>query len=466
MDRYALLSPTDFPLGRVSMSQQNSRICIVSRLAIIGTVLVFTLSPDFALSQSEISPRFTGTVQAIRRAEPAVVNIEGNKPASSVTGARSDTQQVNGMGAGVIIDSRGYILTNQHVVQDVGRIEVTLSSGRQYIGRLIARDSETDLALIKIDARTALPVITCGTSSDLMRGEPVIAIGNPYGYHHTVTEGIISALHRDIPVNGVQDYPDLIQTDASINPGNSGGPLLNAEGIMIGINAAVRMGAQGIGFAIPVDRATEVAADMIIQHRRGAFQSPLKVETVYDKGKSAVRVIRSSYDSVDQGDVIATVNGRPVSNRLHYELALIGKRSGSRIEIEVDRDGEALVASLKLDSRGTPRTQLVSTANSSIRDQVYREMGIQLEPANATLVNEIDSSYKGGLKITSVRSASPADKAQIQEGDILVGLLEWQTPNWEDLNWIMKSKEMRSADSPKFHIMRNQEVFWGTLELQ
>lgn len=447
------------------MSQQDSRICITSRIAIIGMLLNCFLAADFAYSQNENSPRFTGTVKAIRRAEPAVVNIEGNKPASSVTGSPSDTQQVNGMGAGVIIDPRGYILTNQHVVQDVGRIEVTLSSGRQYIGRLIARDSKTDLALVKIDARTELPVIECGTSSDLMRGEPVIAIGNPYGYHHTVTEGIISALHRDIPVNGVQDYPDLIQTDASINPGNSGGPLLNAEGLMIGLNAAVRMGAQGIGFAIPVDRATEVAADMIIQHRRGAFESPLRVQTTYSKGKSVLRVLRSSYNGIKAGDVVTSVNNRVVKNRLQYELALVGKRKGSNLDIEVNSSGQTKVASFKLDSRGTARTQLVSSSTRSVKDQVYSKLGIQLEPASSVRVQEVDNSYKGGLRVTSVRVNSPADVAQIQEGDILVGLLEWQTPNWDDLSWILKSDEMQKATSPKFHIMRDEDVFWGNLEL-
>ena len=448
------------------MSQQDSRICITSSIARIGLLLTCFLAADFAYAQNENSPRYTRTVQAIRRAEPAVVNIEGNKPASSVTGSPSDTQQVNGMGAGVIIDPRGYILTNQHVVQDVGRIEVTLSSGRQYIGRLIARDSKTDLALVKIDARTELPVIECGTSSDLMRGEPVIAIGNPYGYHHTVTEGIISALHRDIPVNGVQDYPDLIQTDASINPGNSGGPLLNAEGLMIGLNAAVRMGAQGIGFAIPVDRATEVAADMIVQHRRGAFESPLRVQTTYDRGNSALRVTRSSYSGISPGDIVTAVNNRTVSNRMQYELALVGKRKGSNVDIKVRHDGQTKVASFKLDSRGIARTQLVSSSTRSVKEQVYRKLGIQLEPASSVRVQEVDDSYKGGLRVTSVRVNSPADVAQIQEGDILVGLLEWQTPNWDDLSWILKSNEMQKAGSPKFHIMRDEDVFWGTLELK
>lgn len=435
-------------------------------LAVIGFGLSLTFTPQIAVAQEKSSLRHTATVLAIQRAEPAVVNIEGNKPAASRAGTRSaDAPQVNGMGAGVIIDLRGYILTNQHVVQDVTRIEVTLSDGSQYVGRLIARDGATDLALIKIDAREPLPVIRCGTSSDLMRGEPVIAIGNPFGYHHTVTEGIISALHRNIPVNGAQEYPDLIQTDASINPGNSGGPLLNADGKMIGINAAVRIGAQGIGFAIPVDRATEVAAEMIAQHRGTSLESPVTVKTEYTSGTSRLLVLSGRSAELKKGDVITAVADRNISTRLDYELALIDYSNGAEIPINVEREGQQVSAKLLVGKNSsTTRAQLTSTG--SVQDQVYRTFGLRLEPADSSKVRSTDATYKGGLRVTAVRSGSAADKAQISPGDILVGLLEWQTPNWDDLAWILKSSEFQTAKSPKFHLMRGSEVFWGSLDLQ
>lgn len=406
------------------------------------------------------SLRHTATVLAIQAAEPAVVNIEGNKPANP---AAVDSQQVNGMGAGVIIDARGYILTNQHVVQDVGRIEVTLHDGTQYIATLIGRDAATDLALVQISSRKPLPVIRCGTSSDLMRGEPVIAIGNPFGYHHTVTEGIISALHRDIPVNGTQNYPDLIQTDASINPGNSGGPLLNADGEMIGINAAVRIGAQGIGFAIPVDRAAEIAADMIAKHRSGTFESPLGVTTRYGNGQPRVEVVRASGSELQRGDVIKAIGDRTIHNRLDYELALLDRGPGADVQVSVERNGARVTSKLLLDSHSAPRVQLAST--TSTQDLAYRQLGLRLEAADGTRVREIDGSYKGGLRVAAVRSGSPAHAAQIQVGDILVGLMEWQTPNWEDLGWIFKSPDWKSSAEPKFYIMRGNDVFWGTFEM-
>ena len=176
------------------------------------------------------------------------------------------------MGTGTIVDERGYILTNYHVVSDVRRIEVTLDDGRGCTAELVAYDAAADLAVIKIPAPKPLPVIRIGTSSDLMEGESVIALGNAFGYEQTVTRGIISALGRDVQVSDTQAYDDLIQTDASINPGNSGGPLLNIDGEMIGVNVAVRAGAQGIGFAIPIDNALDRCREAA-QRRSGCAAS-------------------------------------------------------------------------------------------------------------------------------------------------------------------------------------------------
>ncbi|MCA9192695.1 MAG: trypsin-like peptidase domain-containing protein [Planctomycetales bacterium] len=444
------------------MAQVKS-ICSLFRGFALGLCLFSTSQPFSASAEERESLRYTRTVLAIKNSELAVVNIEGNKPATTTASARSDAPQVNGMGAGVIVDPRGYILTNQHVVQDVGRIEVTLHDGRQFVGSLIARDSETDLAIVKVDTRSqALPSIDCGTSADLMRGEPVIAIGNPFGYHHTVTEGIISALHRDIPVNGIQEYRDLIQTDASINPGNSGGPLLNADGNMIGINAAVRIGAQGIGFAIPIDRATNVAADMLIESRRHVFASPIQTKLVFRDNQTRVEVTESSASDIVVGDVITKVGGLPIRNRLDYELALVEEGSGDSLELEVLRHGQQNVALLRLEPAQT-RAQL--TSSNTAADQLYRTLGLRLEPADPAEVKRIDGNYDGGLRVTGVRTRSPAAVAQIQNGDILVALMEWQTANWKDLSWVMKSNEMRSAGNAKFYIMRNNAVFFGTMDM-
>ena len=195
--------------------------------------------------------RETAIVKAVRNARGAVVNIRGEKtiPGSATQAGHPEaSHRVNGMGTGTVIDERGYVLTNYHVVDGVPEreIQVTLADQTRRTAKLVARDPETDLAVVKLDLAESerLPVIPIGTSSDLMLGETVVAIGNAYGYPHTVTRGIVSSLHRAVQVSDAQFYEDLIQTDASINPGNSGGPLLNIDGEMIGINVAVRAGAR------------------------------------------------------------------------------------------------------------------------------------------------------------------------------------------------------------------------------
>ncbi|MCH5375668.1 MAG: trypsin-like peptidase domain-containing protein, partial [Planctomycetes bacterium] len=233
------------------------------------------------------SLRRTAIVEAVERARPAVVNIQGRKTVRSeqveATGA-DPFRQVNGMGTGIIIDGRGYILTNYHVIENVELIHVTLADRSEYVGQLVSNDPVSDLAIIRIETGSPLSVIDTGTSGDLMPGESVIAVGNAFGYEHTVTCGIISALHREVQVSAAQKYRDLIQTDASINPGNSGGPLLNIDGQMIGINVAVRVGAQGIGFAIPVDEALDIAAQLLSVERIDQVTHGVIGETRMQKG--------------------------------------------------------------------------------------------------------------------------------------------------------------------------------------
>ena len=173
--------------------------------------------------------RETPIVKAVQRVRASVVNIRGEKtiaapvmPTGQIAGADA-SRRVNGMGTGVVIDDRGYIITNHHVVEGVREILITMADGQRHIAKLVARDMETDLAILKIDAKGSLPVIPIGTSSDLMPGETVIAVGNAYGYEHTVTRGIVSALHRAVQVSDAQFYDDLIQTDASINPATRAG---------------------------------------------------------------------------------------------------------------------------------------------------------------------------------------------------------------------------------------------------
>ena len=194
------------------------------------------------------NPRRTAVVEVVERVKGAVVNIHSERTVRA-GGTNEDLfaltpsqHRVNGMGTGIIIDARGYIITNHHVVDDVNLLRVSLADGSTFTAKVVARNAEEDLALLKIDSDKPLQVMPMGTSSDVLVGESVVAIGNAYGYPHTVTEGIVSAIKRDVTLNKDISYKQLIQTSAPINPGNSGGPLLNINGDLIGVNVAIRAG--------------------------------------------------------------------------------------------------------------------------------------------------------------------------------------------------------------------------------
>jgi serine protease Do len=401
------------------------------------------------------SARSTPIVQAIQKAEPAVVNIQGNKTITSPGSSGQSTKtEVNGMGTGVIIDRRGYIITNYHVVDEVGKIEVTLADGVTGVARLINYDPETDLALIKIDTKRDLPVIEVGRSDDLMRGETVIAIGNPFGYQNTVTVGIVSALHRDIPVNGTQQYNDLIQTNADINPGNSGGPLLNIDGDVIGINVAVRVGAQGIGFAIPIDTALEVMADLVAAHRESGTHGLTFSRTTDEVGNQLVVREASgarghSAREIRIGDRVSSVEGNQVRNRLDLELALLDKRDGESVELGLERNGVRLAHSITL-SGGK------ANSDSDAVRATWEQLGLRLTAVPASAVAGVGEKYKGGLRITEVRPGSPAERAKLLTGDIIVGVMEWQTPELKFLAWILNNPNFQSASTANYFLVRKR----------
>ncbi len=191
--------------------------------------------------------RRTPVVEAVDRALPSVVNITSEKKAASssrwpFSAEETSRPRVSGMGTGVILDGRGYILTNHHVVDKVQGIEVHLADGASYPARVLQYDETMDLAMLKIDAGRLLQAVAVGSSADLKLGESVITIGNAFGYENTVAVGIVSALKRNVTLSDEQVYRNLIQTDAAINPGNSGGPLINLDGELVGINVAVRAG--------------------------------------------------------------------------------------------------------------------------------------------------------------------------------------------------------------------------------
>ena len=300
--------------------------------------------------------RRTPVVKAVEAVSPSVVNITVIKKRAA--GSRSpfgdpffdqffndfygkQPQQSQSLGSGVIINgAEALVLTNAHVIASGGEITVRLNDGREFKAELVGSDTDFDLAVLKLNKAANLPQVVMGDSDDIYIGETVIAIGNPFGYSHTVTTGVVSALNRPMKTsNGA--YGSFIQTDAAINPGNSGGPLLNIHGKLIGINTAIHARAEGIGFAIPVNKAKFVVAELLNTGHvapiwLGLFGQDIDQPTArYFKLKNLKGMLVSEvYPStpaakagIKPGDIILAVNGRGISNKDDYLTQKIGRAS-------------------------------------------------------------------------------------------------------------------------------------------
>ncbi|MBD2691539.1 HhoA/HhoB/HtrA family serine endopeptidase [Anabaena catenula] len=267
-----------------------------------------------------------------------------------------------GSGSGFIINSSGQILTNSHVVDGADRVTVTLKDGRTFNGKVLGEDPVTDVAMIQIDANN-LPTLALGNSDILQPGEPVIAIGNPLGLNNTVTSGIISAMGRSGSEIGANDKRvDYLQTDAAINPGNSGGPLLNARGEVIGMNTAIIQGAQGLGFAIPINTVQKISQELITKGRadhpylgiqmvtltpevKEKFISTFgdRVNLVTDQGVLLLKIAPNSPAAIGGlrfGDVIKSINNQPVNKVEEVQKLVENSKIGSPLPIQVERNGQ------------------------------------------------------------------------------------------------------------------------------
>lgn len=432
----------------------------------VGCLLAASLAFLITVPASVVasSLRRTAIVEAVSNARPSVVSINGRKTLPTeydANGTADAGHQVNGMGTGIMIDERGYIITNYHVVEGVKRIRVTLADGTTVVAEIVANDPQTDLAIIKIPEQGTYPVIRVGTSRDAMPGETVIAVGNAYGYEHTVTQGIISALHRTVQVSDYQKYADLIQTDASINPGNSGGPLLNIDGDMIGINVAVRVGAQGIGFAIPVDEAMEVAAGMLDARRVASvsYGAQLKTDYVDEVGRVVVESVDTDgpakLGGLQAGDIVMSVGDRRVERRLDVERALFDSTAGDSVAFTVLRNGSTHAAQIVL----------TAASKSASGDSAWSELGVRLTPVPTTTFRKYRSKYRGGLSVVEVREGSPAQRHGIREGDVLVGMHKWETISEDNVTYILSSAEFKATQPFKFYILRDGETLFGNMRL-
>lgn len=474
------------------------------RLLHAGLALALAFSPIGATVRGEgelaatTSDRVTPTVRAIQRIVPSTVNIHSEKRARAGDALNPAGKKVNGMGTGIVVDERGYIVTNYHVVQDVDSLQCTLHDNTTYSARVISFDSRDDLAIIKIQAPHDLPVLPLGTSSDLMLGEDVLAIGNAYGYPHTVTRGIISALGRDVEVNDEQAYRNLIQIDAAINPGNSGGPLINSAGDVVGINVAIRAGAQKIGFAIPIDDARRTIARLLDVERINGNYHGLQAHD--DKRGASRRLVVDSVAAnspaaaagVLPGDIVIQAGSVNVVDGADLERALLGRNPGEAVSLTVRRGDNQQQLSLQVaklnGQRSVSGRQTIQTVQAQPAQTVQAAKPVSTPATPAPIVTATGNkswdmlglklssmptgsgafdgqSYRGGMLVSEVRSGSPAAQNGIRTGDVLVGLHVWETVNQENVDYVLKHPNLRTFSPLKFYILREQETLYGHFQL-
>ena len=345
-----------------------------------------------------------------------------------------------GAGSGVIVSADGYIITNNHVVEQATELQVQLSDKRKFTGQVVGTDPKTDLALIKIDADN-LPAATWGNSSQLEVGEIVLAIGNPFGLNQTVTMGIVSAVGRANV--GIVDYEDFIQTDAAINPGNSGGALVNLQGELIGINTAIFSrsgGYMGIGFAIPSNMAKSVATSLrehgkVVRGWLGVSIQELTPELAEQfqvpdtQGVLVADVLKdgpAEKAGVKRGDIIREYDHQQVQDPRHLRSLVAETVPDTRVTIQVLREGHDKELTLSI---GELPKDLASAGSSGLTEGNHALAGITVEPM---------PSGEPGILVTNVASRSPAERAGLRKNDILLEINREAIRNIDDFTRIAR----------------------------
>ena len=414
----------------------------VMRSAATALQLPWTEIPaDNGRPKAQTLPDF---VDLAAKLSPAVVNISteeaeegesGDEPSPHKHNPLEDfgePQHSKSLGSGFIVSKDGYVLTNDHVVDHPSKITVTLQDGTNYNAKLIGHDEKSDIAVLKIVPKRDLPVAPLGNSDDVKVGQWVLAIGNPFGFDHSVTVGIVSAKGRFIPGN----YDDFIQTDASINPGNSGGPLINLRGEVIGVNSAIytRTGSSmGIGFAIPVNMVKQELAQLensgkVVRGWLGVYIQPITPELAESlglpdsRGALVAEVLKNGpakSAGIKRGDVIVAFDNEPITDSRELPL-LVGRAPlGENATLKVIRDKHTLELPLKITE--SQEQQLASAENQDKPDiGGPSPYGLHVKDLSPDLAHELGIDITSGVVVSSVQPGSRADEAGLRARDVII----------------------------------------------
>ena len=376
----------------------------------------------------------------------------------------------NALGTGFIIDKEGFILTNNHVVEQTEELKVRLSDKKEFKAQIVGRDPKTDLALIKIDADKPLVPLTLGDSDGLEIGDWVVAIGNPFGLGDTVTAGIVSAKYRQI---GGGPYDNFIQTDASINPGNSGGPLLNIDGEAIGVNSAIFSqsgGNIGIGFAIPINMAKQLLPQLREGKVRRSWLGVMiqditpdlkaKLGLGADEGALVSDVVSggpAEKAGIKRGDVILQFDGKPIRSSRDLPFVVASTPIGKTVGVEVMRGNQRMKLQVKTE-------ELKEEAEAAPSQEAPPKLGIQIQEITPEMAKNYGLSRTSGVIIVQVMPGSPAEEAGLVPGDIIVEMDKKPVKDVETLNNLLAG--VKQGHTLLFLIDRAGATIYVTLNVK
>ncbi|MFC3674381.1 DegQ family serine endoprotease [Ferrovibrio xuzhouensis] len=396
-------------------------------------------------------------------------------------GGKGPPRQISSLGSGFIVDARGYVVTNNHVIADADQVRVILHDNTELEAKIVGRDPEVDIAILKVEPKKPLTAVQWGDSDKLRVGEWTLAIGNPFGLGGTVTAGIVSARGRDINAGR---YDDFIQTDASINKGNSGGPLFNKAGDVIGINTAIFSqsgGSIGIGFAVPANLARPVVQQLIEYGRTRRGWLGVQIQSVTDemvdalglkqaRGALVAKVIPggpAEKAGIESGDVIVAIDGKPVDTTNALTRAVAESAVGRTISVDLIRKGktrsvkatlgelEAALASAKAESKakGDDSRQAPGKNETELAD-----LGLRIAPLNKELRKQYDiKDDVRGVVITDVDPNGPAAQRDVRAGDVIIEVAQSEVRNPDDVTEMLKALKDAKRKVALLQIQRSGE---------
>ncbi len=444
---------------------------------VLASLLLFEPFLSLAHAANELTGlRLLEEIQSVLialadRVKPAVVNIApvsaSVKPGET---PRDRGPNIPGTGSGVIVDKDGLIVTNNHVVGDAKEVEVRLSDKTKFVGQVIGRDPDTDIAIIKINATGELPTVPFGDSSKVRVGQWVMAVGNPFALDRTVTLGVVSGLERDAV--RLSRYEAFIQTDASINPGNSGGPLFNIKGEVIGINTAIINYAQGIGFAIPSNMVQQVVGQLRARGKviRGWLGVGIQEVTAELAAKFGIKesdgvLVNDVFENepaaragLKPGDIIAKVDGRQVETPAGLSRAVAGFTPGTKIELETIRNGERRAVTVDLGER---KEDAVVAAIPSPPPQPEVRLGLNVQDLTPELADKFKIKDQKGVLVSKVEAGSVAQEQGLREGDLIKEVNRQTVTSAEEFKSAVA--QAKKGESVLLRLVRENRAFYSVL---